>query len=64
VKFFFKGLLTLYNQKGFARIQHGSTANTNPADVWLSRRELIRLYHDRDEPAAKIGRRQSTAAQK
>jgi hypothetical protein len=64
VKFFFKGLLMLYSQKGLACIQHGSTANTYPADVWLSRRELIRLYHDRNEPAAEIGRRQSAAAQK
>jgi len=49
-KFFFKGLLLLYNQEGLARIQHGSTADTYPADVWLSRRELLRLYHDRNEP--------------
>jgi peptidoglycan-N-acetylglucosamine deacetylase len=49
-KFFFKGLLLLYNQEGLARIQHGSTADTYPADVWLSRRELLRLYHDHSEP--------------
>jgi len=49
-KFFFKGLLLLYNQEGLGRIQHGSTADTYPADVWLSRRELLRLYHDRNEP--------------
>jgi hypothetical protein len=49
-KFFFKGLLLLYNQEGLARIQHGSTADTYPADVWLSRRELLRLYHHRNEP--------------
>jgi hypothetical protein len=48
-KFFFKGLLLLYNQEGLARIQHGNTADTYPADVWLSRRELLRLYHDRNE---------------
>jgi len=46
-KFFFKGLLLLYNQEGLARIQHGSTAETDPADVWLSRRELLRLYNGR-----------------
>jgi peptidoglycan-N-acetylglucosamine deacetylase len=44
-KFFFKGLLLLYNHEGLARIQHGSTAGTDPADVWLSRRELLRLYN-------------------
>ena len=49
-KFFFKGLLLLYNQEGLARVQHGSTADTYPADVWLSRRELLRLYHDHNQP--------------
>jgi hypothetical protein len=49
-KIFFKGLLLLYNQEGLARIQHGSTADIYPADVWLSRRELLRLYHDHNEP--------------
>lgn len=49
-RFFFKGLLLLYNQEGLTRIQHGSTAETYPADVWLSRRELLRLYYDRNEP--------------
>jgi hypothetical protein len=49
-KFFFKGLLLLYNQEGLARIQHGNTADTYPADVWLSRRELLRLYHDHSKP--------------
>ena len=48
-KVFFKGLLLLYNQEGLTRIQHGSTANTYPADVWLSRREFLRLYHDQNE---------------
>lgn len=50
-KFFFKGLLLLYNQEGLARIQHGGTANTYPADAWISRRELLRRYHERDTPA-------------
>jgi hypothetical protein len=45
-RFFFKGLLLLYNQEGLARIQHGSTTETYPGDVWLSRRELLRVYHD------------------
>jgi hypothetical protein len=49
-KFFFKGLLLLYNHEGLARIRHGSTAGTYPADIWLSRRKLLRLYHDRNEP--------------
>jgi hypothetical protein len=48
-RFFFKGLLLLYNQEGLARIQHGSTANIYPADVWLSRREFLRLYHDHNQ---------------
>jgi hypothetical protein len=43
-RFFFKGLLLLYNQEGTKRIQHGSTADGYPADVWISRRELIRRY--------------------
>jgi hypothetical protein len=43
-KFFFKGLLLLYSREGLARIRHGKTTNTYPADVWLSRRELVRLY--------------------
>jgi hypothetical protein len=57
-KFFFKGLLLLYNQEGLVRIQHGSTTNAYPADIWLSRRELLRLYHDHNEPARRP-RRQS-----
>jgi hypothetical protein len=44
-KFFFKGLLLLYNREGLARIQHGSTGDIYPADVWLSRRELLRQYY-------------------
>jgi hypothetical protein len=47
-KFFFKGLLLLYNQQGFTRILHGSTAQAYPADIWLSRRELIRRYRTPD----------------
>lgn len=46
-KFFFKGLLMLYSPEGLRRIGHGSTPDTYPADVWLSRRELLRLYSDR-----------------
>jgi hypothetical protein len=45
-RFFFKGLLLLYNQKGLARIQHGSTGNSYPADVWISRSEFLRLYRN------------------
>ncbi len=45
---FFKGLLLLYNQEGLMRIQHGSTPRAYPADIWLSRRELIRRYQDHD----------------
>jgi len=45
-KFFFKGLLLLYNQEGLRRIQHGNTPDTDPADIWLSRRELLRRYGD------------------
>jgi hypothetical protein len=44
-RFFFKGLLLLYSQEGLRRIQYGSTANTYPADAWLSQRELLRRYH-------------------
>jgi hypothetical protein len=53
-KFFFKGLLLLYNQEGLARIRHGSTTDTYPVDIWLSRRELLRLYHDRNEPQRRL----------
>jgi hypothetical protein len=45
-KFFFKGLLLLYSQEGIGRIQHGSTTDTYPVDIWMSRRELLRLYDD------------------
>ena len=58
-KFFFKGLLLLYNQEGLMRIQHGSTADTYPADVWMPRRELLRLYHDRQGPVRRLARRSS-----
>jgi peptidoglycan-N-acetylglucosamine deacetylase len=49
-KFFFQGLLVLYNQEGLGRIQHGKTSGAYPAEVWLSRRELIHLYHDHHKP--------------
>jgi hypothetical protein len=55
-KFFFKGLLLLYNQQGLARIQHGSTGNTYPADCWLSKHELLRLYHERNQRGSRAGR--------
>ena len=45
-KFFFKGLLLLYSQEGLGRIRHGSTTDTYPTDIWLSRRGLLKLYHD------------------
>ena len=51
-KFFFKGLLLVYNQEGLVRIQHGSTTDIYPADIWLSRREMLRRYYnDRHEAA-------------
>ena len=53
-KFFFKGLLLLYNREGLERIRHGSTANIYPADVWLSQREFLRLYHDHNEPERRL----------
>jgi hypothetical protein len=43
-KLFFKGLLFLYSQEGLARIQHGSTPHTYPAEVWLSRRQFLQIY--------------------
>jgi hypothetical protein len=49
-KVFFKGLLLLYHQEGLARIQHGKIGEAYPAEVWLSRREFIRLYHDNPKP--------------
>lgn len=45
-KFFFKGLLLLYSQEGLGRIQHGSTTDAYPTDIWMSRRTLLRLYRD------------------
>jgi len=56
-KFFFKGLLLLYNQEGLGRIRHGSTAGTVPADIWLSRRELLRLYNDHHESGGRAAAR-------
>jgi hypothetical protein len=53
-KFFFKGLLLLYSQEGLARIEHGRTIDEYPTDIWLSRRELLRLYH-RDWPRRLAG---------
>jgi hypothetical protein len=45
-KFFFKGLLLLYSQEGLGRLEHGSTIQSYPSDVWLSRDEFLRLYRD------------------
>jgi YkoP-like protein len=56
-RFFFKGLLLVYNQEGLVRIQHGSTADIYPADIWLSRRELFRRYHERHQAAHRPFRR-------
>jgi hypothetical protein len=54
-KFFFKGLLLLYSHEGLARIEHGSTVNNYPADIWLSRSELIARYQGRSETLSKPG---------
>jgi len=43
-KFYFKGLLLLYNKEGLARILRGNTGRSYPGEVWMSRRELIRQY--------------------
>jgi hypothetical protein len=56
-RFYFKGLLLLYNQEGFARILHGNTSRSYPGDIWMSRRELLRRYgrkreHSRGDTAS------------
>jgi hypothetical protein len=45
-RFFFKGLLVIYNEQGLGRIAVGSTPHRYPSDLWLSRRDLIRRYSD------------------
>jgi hypothetical protein len=49
-RFYFKGLLLLYNQEGLARILHGNTSRSYPGDIWISRRELICRYGRKREP--------------
>jgi hypothetical protein len=47
-KFFFKGLLVLYNQEGLVRILRGRTADRYPANAWMSRSEFLRRYSNRN----------------
>ncbi len=50
-RMFMTGLLVLYTPGGLSRIETGSTARSYPQEVWLSRRELLRRYGHRRDPA-------------
>jgi hypothetical protein len=46
-KVFFTGLLLLYSEEGLKRLGYGTTPHTYPQDIWISRRELMRIYSGR-----------------
>jgi hypothetical protein len=43
-RLFMNGLLALYHRDGIARLSRGRTLTASPQEIWMSRKELMRLY--------------------
>lgn len=43
-RIFFIGLLMAYSEEGARRLRHGTTHHAYPQDVWISRKDMLRIY--------------------
>jgi len=43
-RLFMNGLLAIYNRNGVERLRRGRTLTAEPAEIWMSRTELMRRY--------------------
>lgn len=43
-RLYMNGLLAMYTPEGISRLRHGRILSAPPEEVWMSRRQLLRLY--------------------